>query len=72
MLKGEDGKTGGSAGKTNCNTSPPPFFQREKALFSLVGNAKDEGTELLQHIYIGAGDGTRTRDPNLGKVVLYH
>ena len=22
-------------------------------------------------VYIGAGDGTRTRDPDLGKVVLY-
>ena len=29
----------------------------------------------LSHIYfekIGAGDGIRTHDPNLGKVVLYH
>jgi hypothetical protein len=28
--------------------------------------------ELLFTVVYGAGNGIRTRDPNLGKVVLYH
>ena len=28
-------------------------------------------TELYPHMYFGAGNETRTRDPNLGKVMLY-
>tara|TARA_R110002095_G_scaffold68492_1_gene58269 strand:+ start:2877 stop:3062 length:186 start_codon:yes stop_codon:yes gene_type:complete len=32
----------------------------------------DEKTVLLYGLKFGAGNEIRTRDPNLGKVVLYH
>ena len=33
---------------------------------------RSEDFQLVLEIFIGAGEGARTLDPDLGKVVLYH
>ena len=52
----------------------PPFSDKKKTVSS---KQKAVSSNCLLHsaycllLCIGAGDGIRTRDPNLGKVVLY-
>ena len=50
--------------------SPPrlPFATRAE---TRTGAADDDRSRCIFHPKIRAGNGTRTRDPNLGKVVLY-
>ena len=58
---------------TRCWTKSATWVQIQVAA---KDHAMDGGHELLNRpvseATVGAGNGVRTRDPNLGKVVLYH
>jgi hypothetical protein len=51
-----------------------PQIRRGLAVRSLndLGTPPCDSFEELENMKTGAGNGIRTRDPDLGKVVLYH
>ena len=61
---------GGQEAMINIELAPDLFRQRENIIFRrLFLDIKKAAFQLL--FLFGAGNETRTRDPDLGKVVLY-
>ena len=62
-------RTGVHGVAVRCITTLPP--RREKSEWNSKLLCSQVGVERLQDLLTGAGNEIRTRDPNLGKVVLY-